>query len=932
MKTGCFLTAALLVCTSVVAQTQKVSLAGEWSYRLDPADEGVAAAWYASPLDDSLQLPGSLTTNGIGNEVDAATPWVGSMHNRMWYNDPAYARYRATGSTKVVFWLSPEKYYRGVAWYQKKVNIPRKWKNRRVTVQLERCHWTTSLWVDGRPAGSCNSLSVPHRYELTDVAPGEHLITVRVDNRATEIAVGPDAHSVSDNTQGNWNGMVGTLELEARPEACVDNVRIEPLHESRRVRVTVAYDAPQGKPLKGRLRLQARLKGAASGTLPVQEHAVTLSPGGGNWTFDYNLADCYRTWDEFQPNLYELTAELDTRCGTDVCREDFGLRRLGTDGTQITVNGRPVFLRGTLECCIFPKTGYPPTDKAEWLRIMNICRAHGLNHIRFHSWCPPEAAFCAADETGMYLYVECGAWAHDIGSGLPVDSFVMEESRRIVREYGNHPSFCLFSYGNEPGGKKMTEYLRNWVNYWKAADSRFLYTAASGWPAIAESDWLCLPAPRIQGWGEGLRSIINGRRPSADYDWRSRISKTQPTVSHEIGQWCVYPDLKERAQYTGAYKALNFDIFEDRLRENGLFHLADSFLLASGKLQTLCYKADIEAALRTPGFAGFQLLDLHDFPGQGTALVGVLNPFWESKGYVTPQEYSEFCNAVVPLVRLPRYVYTSGDTLRAPVELAQYAATDLQLPVSWQLLSPGGRVLRKGTLGTVAAPTGRLTQAGELCEVLHTDAAQQLQLVVRAGNYVNRWNLWLYPAGSAAPGDVLVTSQFDAQARQCLDGGGKVLLTLKPGSLKVAPEDRVQVGFSSIFWNTLWTGGQAPHTLGILCNPEHPALKEFPTSYHSDYQWWDAMHRATAIPLRRLGHPQPIVRIIDDWFTARSLGLIVEARVGRGSLMLCGADLTGALDHRPEARQLLTSLLHYMQSDKFRPSAEVTPAMLAALF
>ena len=109
MKTGCFLTAALLACTSVVAQTQKVSLAGEWSYRLDPADEGVAAAWYASPLDGSLQLPGSLTTNGIGNEVDAATPWVGSMHNRMWYNDPAYARYRATGSTKVVFWLSPEK-------------------------------------------------------------------------------------------------------------------------------------------------------------------------------------------------------------------------------------------------------------------------------------------------------------------------------------------------------------------------------------------------------------------------------------------------------------------------------------------------------------------------------------------------------------------------------------------------------------------------------------------------------------------------------------------------------------------------------------------------------------------------------------------------------------------------------------------------------
>ena len=93
--------------------------------------------------------------------------------------------------------------------------------------------------------------------------------------------------------------------------------------------------------------------------------------------------------------------------------------------------------------------------------------------------------------------------------------------------------------------------------------------------------------------------------------------------------------------------------------------MADSFLLASGKLQALCYKADIEAALRTKNFAGFQLLDLHDFPGQGSAIVGVLNPFWESKGYVTPQEYSEFCNSVVPLARMSKFVFNSGDTLKA---------------------------------------------------------------------------------------------------------------------------------------------------------------------------------------------------------------------------------------------------------------------------
>ena len=397
-------------------------------------------------------------------------------------------------------------------------------------------------------------------------------------------------------------------------------------------------------------------------TLKTVEKDVRLNKGANQLDIEYDMDESFELWDEFNPFLYELSVILDTKYGKDELKETFGLRELGTEGTQITVNGRPVFFRGTLECCIFPKTGFPPTEEVEWSRIMKICKSYGLNHIRFHSWCPPEAAFNAADKLGMYLYVECGSWADDIGSGKAIDEFIMEESERIVREYGNHPSFCLLSYGNEPRGEKHVEYLRNFVKHWKGRDNRFLYTTASGWPAVDESDWHCLPAPRIQGWNQGLKSIINSKRPNSLYDWTHKISKKKPTISHEIGQWCVYPDLKERSAYTGVFKAKNFDIFEDRLRDNGLLNLADSFLLASGKLQTLCYKADIEAALRTKDFAGFQLLDLHDFPGQGTALVGVLNPFWESKGYVTPQEYSEFCNQVVPLARLPKFIYNLGDT------------------------------------------------------------------------------------------------------------------------------------------------------------------------------------------------------------------------------------------------------------------------------
>ena len=109
-----------------------------------------------------------------------------------------------------------------------------------------------------------------------------------------------------------------------------------------------------------------------------------------------------------------------------------------------------------------------------------------------------------------------------------------------------------------------------------------------------------------------------------------------PAVVHEMGQWCVYPNFDEVRKYTGPLKPKNFDIFHDSLAEHGMLDQWRDFLRASGKLQALCYKEEIEAALRTPGIGGFELLDLHDFPGQGTALVGVLDPFWESKGYITP--------------------------------------------------------------------------------------------------------------------------------------------------------------------------------------------------------------------------------------------------------------------------------------------------------
>ncbi|MGJ7032500.1 sugar-binding domain-containing protein [Niabella hirudinis] len=925
---------------SAHAQDNRIYLSGEWRFAIDSLDRGITEKWFNRQLADRVILPGSMTTNGKGNDVNIHTPWTGGIADSSWFKKDQYAPYRVPGNIKIPFWLQPVKYYKGAAWYQKTVTIPASWSGKELVFFIERAHWETTVWVDGQEAGMQNSLGASHVYTLpAPLKPGAHQLTVRVDNRVKTVNVGVNAHSITDHTQGNWNGMIGRLELLARPKVFIEDVQLFPDIDKKQVTIKAVLVNAGNQPAAATLEALAGAATAGAEKLKPLIKKITAGRDTTRVELVYPMGQRPLLWDEFAPNLYTMRLALYTGSGRDERRVNFGMRAFKVKGTQFAINGRTLFLRGTLECAIFPLTGYPPADKASWLRILKKARSFGLNHIRFHSWTPPEAAFEAADELGFYLQVECSSWANQgsrIGSGDPLDAWIYEESNRMVKNYGNHPSFVMMLYGNEPGGRHMQQYLVGFVKYWQQKDPRRLYTTGAGWPVVPQSDFNSSPDPRIQGWGQGLQSIINGQPPRTDYDWVSIISRwKQPTVSHEIGQWCVYPDFKEIKKYTGILKAKNFEIFRAQLEKNGMIHLADSFLLASGKLQTLCYKADIEAALRTPGFAGFQLLDLHDFPGQGTALVGVLSPFWEEKGYVTGAEFSRFCNAIVPLARFPKMIYQNHETLKVPVEMAQFSSGTLGAgSIQWTIADDTGRILFKGDFKTAAIPAGSKVQLGTITQPLASvQQPSRLIVTVSAGRYKNSWDIFVYPSVlPAAPADVRVTQQLDAESIALLQNGGKVLLSLKKGTLKDAAGGAIAVGFSSIFWNTAWTNNQPPHTLGILCDPRHPALKEFPTQYHSNWQWWDAMSHSNAIILDSISKGlKPIVRVIDDWVTARPLGLIVECAVGKGKLIISGIDLLSDSEKRPEARQLLHSLLDYMDSSRFNPVTAVTAEKIKAL-
>jgi hypothetical protein len=922
----------------------QISLEGRWQFRIDSMDAGLEEAWYNLELQGTISLPGSIAENGYGEEVSLSTPWTGSIVDSSYFFEERYARYRDPGQMKIPFWLKPVKYYKGPAWYQKEIKIPGSWDDKRIILHLERCHWESMVFINGKSAGSCNSLSTPHEYDLTSlIAPGRNLITIRIDNRLV-VPVGINSHSVSDHTQSNWNGMVGDIFLRAENQVSVSNLQVYPDLGNQVAMVEASVMNHTGEPFAG--TLEFTVQGPSDGDkelLPVLIRPVTISGETATIDAQYRMGEEVMEWSEFHPDLYTMTLHLKNGAGDimDTEQVEFGMRDFSARGSQFYVNGSPVFLRGTLECCIFPLTGYPPTDHDSWEQLLTRCKEHGLNHLRFHSWCPPKAAFEAADRLGFYLQVECGSWANQgssIGDGNPLDSFIYREGDRILAAYGNHASFCMMAYGNEPAGREMNRYLTDLMEYWRNKDNRRVYTAGAGWPLLPSNDFHNGPQPRIQQWGAGLGSIINAEEPQTQFDFREVISAYDiPFVSHEIGQWCVYPDFSEIEQYTGVLKPTNFEIFRETLEENHMGDLAGDFLMASGKLQALCYKAEIEAALRTPGLAGFQLLQLHDFPGQGTALVGVLNPFFQSKGYISPGEFRAFCNRTVPLARMEKLIFRENEEFSAAIEVAHFGEKPIMNPTIRCTIQDGsGRVLHEVGLDMREIPAGNLVAIGEVSRKLdnfNAPAKYLFKVSIEDTPYSNWWEFWVYPEQQDyETGGVTVTDTLDADAIERLSEGGSVLL-LTHGKIGEQSGAEVQIGFSSIFWNTAWTGGQAPHTLGIRCDPGHPLFDLFPTEYHSNWQWWDPVTHSQAMIMDHFpGALRPLVQPIDTWFENRRLGLVFEARVEGGKLMVCSIDLKNQLEERPVSEQLLKSILTYMNSAGFDPEVELAPDLIGQLW
>ena len=927
----------MLLANSIQAQ-EILSLEGAWDFCM-----GDSASY-----NDYVMLPGSMLTNGKGLPVSVKTQWTGSLYDSSYYFNPYMEKYRHEGQMKFPFFLTPERHYVGNAWYRRKVYVPQDWEDKRITLFLERPHIETTVYVNGQEVGHRFSLSTPHRYDVTKYIKvgAQNSIEVCVYNGIDNVGVGQDSHSVTDQTQGNWNGIVGRIELQGQwNKVNIKKVRVIPDAASHQVKVVVEL-----RDYVNYVRV-----------MPLNEYYVncTITHLNSKGKLDYHYTtskDAYGKrrefvidlgknayyWDEYRPNLYQLTVEA----GDDCYQTTFGLRDIRIDGRQFYINDRPLFLRGTVENCCFPMTGYPPTDEEEWLRIFKKCKEYGLNHVRFHSYCPPEAAFSAADQIGIYLQPEGPSWPNHgvkLRRGMKIDQYLLDESKRIIDEYGNHPSFVMMAAGNEPAGDWVS-YCNDWVEKMKKYDPTRVYCGASvggGWAWDSNSEY------HVKGGARGLDEW-NRSMPSSDNDYytgiefprnyRDSVANNTPIITHEKGQWCAFPDFKEISQYTGVYKARNFEIFRDMLADNGMASQAEKFLHASGNLQTLCYKHEIERNLRTPDYAGFQLLGLNDYSGQGTALTGVLNVFWREKGYCTAKQWLEFCSPVVLLARFPRFVFTNADTLRVPIEAYNAFRSPISdVSTSYYIHNENGEVISGGILSKGILPIGKTPGLGTVEMPLDTiTTPTKLTLTVQFSKEIkNHWDFWVYPTAEADDeanaGQTYITDFLDKQAIKTLSNGGTVLIT---AAGRITLGDDVKQTYLPVFWNTSWFKMRPPHTTGAYIDKGHPLFRHgFPTDDWANLNWWELLNRSQVMNLRELPVDyQPPIQPIDTWHVSRKLGMLIEARVLNGRLLMTTMDISNQLENRPVARQMRRAILSYMQSTDFAPSMQLSPEVIRHFF
>lgn len=945
-----------------------IDLSGIWQFTLNKEKKGITDA--LKDLTDTIPLPGTT-----------------SMAKKGELNDK-----KETG------FLTDPYLFEGYAWYSKEITLEETDLNGPVFLHLERTR-ITQVWIDDVCIGTFDSLNTPHQYDLSCyLSRPSFRLTILVSNVDYPTKGG---HLTSPDTQTNWNGILGEISLRIYDPVYLSTIKTFPDTEKMEVRLELETQNTTGHTTVLPVTFTAYaedINGDTGQTAAPFSIPVEFPAGTGKASVIYPLGSDAVLWSEYTPVIYRLEAVVNQ--SSEKTSATFGLRNFSMDETRFLINGTPTFLRGKHDGLIFPITGAVPASVEEWIRVMKISKDYGINHYRFHTCCPPDAAFIAADLLGIYMEPQLPFWGtltgpKEEGHNAAEQDYLIEEGWRMMDSFGNHASYCMMSLGNELWGNK--ERMSEILSAYKTADARHLYTQGSNnfqhTPVILpEEDFfvgvrfsknrlfrgsygMCdAPLGHIQ-WDEPstIHNYDDVIRPSAtdgkdadteeeiEIQYGTGVKKVKaakgegeliphiPVISHEIGQFAVYPNFREIEKYTGVLKARNFEVFRDRLHEKGMLDQADDFFYTSGKLSVQCYKEELEAAARSSLIAGYQILDIQDFSGQGTALVGILDALMESKGHVTPEEWAGFCSDGILLAQFEKYIWTAKEEFQAAMAIRYYKPETLSGKTLHWAFTEGDTSIASGDLPIPEGAFG-LNQLGDITVTLpniEQPAVYTLTVSVANTSMINTYELYCYPE-QPSPVDfshissigegvntVYLTGVF-SQAKDLLEAGKKVLYL--PEEL----EEKIEGFYCTDFWcypmfRDICEWMKKPvavGTMGLLIQNSHRALHAFPSHKYSTPQWYQLVSHCDCAVLDDVTDKsyRPIVQMVDNFERNHKLGILFEGNTDSGGkLMVCTIRLSEIAD-RPEVKQFAKSVLDYMTSDEFCPEQTLNMNLLRNIF
>ncbi len=903
--------------------------------------EGIWEAELSDGTRWSMKLPGTLDENRIGHKDSGANQWhpdaaLGNAAEEIGEDAPIATRFTRRYT------------YEGEARISRIVNID-EYGSDRLFLKAARAR-LLRLLVDDREyaAWRQGTLSTPYIFELTGIAPGEHKVTFISDNSYPGMPKEAICYSsaATDETQTNWNGILGEIKLYTKAENFIPEVHVYPHASDRAKSVCDVMDVEVTVSAKRDFSTVIVVESEALETPSLLN--VELKNGENKFRFNnLKLAWNVRLWDEEEGNLYELTASI--KQSIDEHTVIFGIRSFGDNGSgRLALNGRTIFLRSEANCAEFPETGHAPMTVAEWEDILLRYRSYGINCVRFHSHCPPEAAFSAADRLGMLMQPELSNWnPRDAFESDESYSYYRRELEGILNMLANHPSFVMLTFGNELQAKdKGRERMSSLLSMAKELDSTRLYAKGSNIfygeeGCDGESDFYTSQSCHdvvIRGTFSGMRGYINEKYPSASTNYAAAMKSirqeyAKPVFSFEVGQFEVLPDFRELELFKGISEPANLKIIEDKVNERGLMPQWQEYVEATGELSLLAYREEIEAAMRTEQLSGISLLGLQDFPGQGTALVGMMNSHLMPKPYdfARPERFRAFFKEAMPLVKLPRYTYEVGEQLIADVVVANFGKEDIEGELRYRIdyrdcavnSDEKGKVFLSGSLGDTLCRCGGHTCVGTIdmeLDFVGSSTALMLKVeIISEGRSLisSEYPIWVYKkVEPVCPENVYETRIFDDKAKEVLRRGGRVYLS--PDADKDSMPASIKTQFTTDFWS-VGTFSDQEGGMGQLIDVSHPIFREFPTDKHTDWQWWImATKRAVILPHTM----KAIVTEMDSYAFLRPLAQLIEFRCMGGKVLLSAMELHNSQKY-PEARALQAAIYEYMAGDEFEPVGEL---------